>query len=140
MSLLTPGQRALNVSHVTCRIRDAEHRETRLLELTLLLRVLALRARPSVPRAVDLDDEPLVRPVEVDLDAEQRRVHPRLGGRFGQTSEKPVFETALGALAAFSVQGDRPLEHAQLAAAGRARHGIAGRGLDEAPPEGGLVD
>src|SRR4051794_34546313 len=140
MSLLTPGQRELNVSHVTCRIGDAEHRETGLFELTLLLRVLALRARASVPRTVDLDDEPLPRPVEVDFNAEQRRVHARLGRRFGQTCEKCVLQPALRAGAAVAVQRDCSLEDVQLAATVRALHGVAGRGLDEAPAERGLVD
>src|SRR4051794_3970785 len=140
MSLLTPGQRELNVSHVTCRIGDAEDRETGGFELTLLLRVLALRARASVPRTVHLDDEPLARPVEVDFDAVQRAVHARLGRRFRQPSEERVLESALRAGAAVAVQGDRALEDVQVAATVRAFHGIAGRGLDEAATERGLVD
>src|SRR3954470_6569045 len=104
MSLLTPGHRELNVSHLTRRVGDAEHRITGLLELTLPGLVLALRPRPPMTRPVDLDPEPLARPVEGDFDVEQRRVHARRCRPLRQTREERVLEAALRAGTAAAVQ------------------------------------
>src|SRR3954454_17533936 len=52
--------------------------DPRSLERFVPVRVLQLRPRPVVARAVDLDHEVLVGPVEVDLDACDFRVHARL--------------------------------------------------------------
>src|SRR3954447_6245227 len=66
--------------------------DARALERGVSVGVLLLRARPVVARAVDLDDEVLFRPVEVDLDL---RVHARLGFSF-ELREEGVLEIGLG--------------------------------------------
>ena len=85
-------------------------------------RVVAPARRARVAGPVDLDDQPSLRPVEVDLLAEHLRVHERLldAGALGQAEKGPLV-AALRAGAAVHVRVDRFVEHGGGGARWRAR-------------------
>src|SRR3954452_3578187 len=64
------------------------------LERLVALLVVALRAGSLVAVAVDLDDQVLFRPVQVDLDAVDLGVHARCGP--GPGLQEPVLEIGSG--------------------------------------------
>ncbi len=83
-------------SRTTWRCGEAEDPEAARGEDRVALAVALERPpRAMEPPAVDLDDEPAARPVEVDLEAADDRVHPRPGDavRVAEREER-VFELA----------------------------------------------
>src|SRR6201999_4192338 len=80
---------------------------------------------PAVAMAVDLDDQPAVRPVRVDLLALDVGVRQR--PRVIDEPQEAELGAALGTLLAALVAGDRVLERAQVAAPVRPRDRGAGR-------------
>jgi hypothetical protein len=73
-------------------------------------RVLAPGARPLVTGVVDLDDQPRVRPAEVDLEAVELEVDERLAKAGGyEECEESGFVAALEAGATGQVVVDRPV-------------------------------
>ena len=92
-------------------------------------------------RAVELDREPQVRPVAVDLVAVQRRVHDRLGKPTAfERGEEFELAAAPGAGAAREVHRDRLIEASEVAAAVRALARLVDGGEIEQVMELGLVD
>ena len=89
--------------------------------------------------AVDFDDQPLPRPAKVDLEAEERRVHERLGQRALHQRDERVFAAAPRSRAPTLVQLDRRVEHSKVLTPVGARHDVADRGLHESPAKRGLV-
>jgi len=81
-----------------------------------------------VPLAVDLDHQPAVRPVKVDLDVLDVDVHAWLGhARLLEHRVEADLVAAQRARAAVEVVGDRALEHAEVVAPVRAAHRVLER-------------
>ena len=101
--------------------------------------VLGPAARPGVSRPVDLDHQPLLGPVAIDLPAADPRVRERLREALDHPAIGPLI-AALGPGAARGVQRQCGLEHVQVVPSRGDRHRVACRELAEHPVERALVD